>query len=283
MRRSGRSRPSVKPHRAAQPSVVVAFRRPRPLDQAAEHDAVAFGQARFERAEDAHAASPGCGAPAHDTAGKRRRKQFDIIGFLDEKTRGGLAGCEFVECVGKLLAVGAGQGCLGAAVARQCGENVAMARGKFAERMSFLAEVFERRRSALASRVDQVPRRRQVRARSDPCADRKDADRRLCGFCARENSSARAQAAAARTRPRAAQDRALERGDGVLCSPSRSSGCLSKASSVTGGAPSSAAAAASRAKIPAGVSASASPPESSAAMFQRAARRARGGRARDPA
>ena len=47
----------------------------------------------------------------------------------------------------------------------------------------------------------------------------------------------------------------------AFCSPSRSNGCLSKARSVTGGVPSSATAAASRAKIPAGVSASASPPE----------------------
>ena len=52
--------------------------------------------------------------------------------------------------------------------------------------------------------------------------------------------------------------------------PSRSSGCLSSASSVTGAKPCSAASAASRAKIPAGVSASASPPESSTAIFQRA-------------
>ena len=45
---------------------------------------------------------------------------------------------------------------------------------------------------------------------------------------------------------------------------------LEQASSVTGASPSRAASAASRAKMPAGVSASASPPESSAAMFQRA-------------
>ena len=52
--------------------------------------------------------------------------------------------------------------------------------------------------------------------------------------------------------------------------PSRCNGCLSKASSGTGSSSPSAASAASRAKTPAGVSASASPPESSAAMFQRA-------------
>ncbi len=52
--------------------------------------------------------------------------------------------------------------------------------------------------------------------------------------------------------------------------PSRISGCLSSASSVTGGRPSIAASAASRANTPAGVSASASPPESSTVMLQRA-------------
>src|SRR5271169_1323904 len=36
------------PHRPAQPGVVIAFRRPGTLDQAAEHDAVAFSQSRFE-------------------------------------------------------------------------------------------------------------------------------------------------------------------------------------------------------------------------------------------
>ena len=47
------------------------------------------------------------------------------------------------------------------------------------------------------------------------------------------------------------------------------SGCLSSASSVTGGRPFSAASAVSRAKTPAGVSASASPPESSTGTSQR--------------
>ena len=51
--------------------------------------------------------------------------------------------------------------------------------------------------------------------------------------------------------------------------PSRHSGCFSSASSVGGSSPFAAASAASRAKIPADVSISASPPESSNARFQR--------------
>ena len=77
---------------------------------------------------------------------------------------------------------------------------------------------------------------------------------------------------AAGARTRAAQHGAFERSDGAFAMPAprRSSGCLSSASNVTGASLPSAASAASRANIPAGVSASASPPESSAAMFQRA-------------
>ena len=51
--------------------------------------------------------------------------------------------------------------------------------------------------------------------------------------------------------------------------PRRSNGCLSKARRFTGASPPSAASAARRANTPAGVSASASPPESSTATFQR--------------
>ena len=99
--------PERKPHRPAQPSVIVAFRRPRSFDETAEHDAIALGQARFERAQDSDAQS-GLRLTTHHTAGKRRRKQFDIVGCLDGKTGSGLAGREFVERLGKLLAVAAG-------------------------------------------------------------------------------------------------------------------------------------------------------------------------------
>jgi hypothetical protein len=45
------------PHRAAEPCIHPAFGRPGPFDQAAEHDAIAVGQARLEQAENAHALS----------------------------------------------------------------------------------------------------------------------------------------------------------------------------------------------------------------------------------
>ena len=58
--------------------------------------------------------------------------------------------------------------------------------------------------------------------------------------------------------------------DDTAPASNRHIGCLSSASIVTGGSPSSAASAASRANTPAGVSASASPPESSTGTFHRA-------------
>ncbi len=68
----------IKPHRPAEPGVGIAFRRPGPLDETAEHDAVALGQARFKRTEDTHAQSR-LRRPAHDPANERRGEQFDII------------------------------------------------------------------------------------------------------------------------------------------------------------------------------------------------------------
>ena len=106
--------PERKPHRPAQPSVVVAFRRPRSFDETTEHDAIVLGQARFERTEDLDAQSR-LRLTADHAASKRCRKQFDVIGCVDGKTGSGLAGCEFIEHLGKLLAVAAGQrNCCGA-------------------------------------------------------------------------------------------------------------------------------------------------------------------------
>ena len=74
--------PERKPHRAAQPGVGIALGRPGAFDQAAEHDAVALGQTRFERPENAHAQVRLRRLP-HDAARERGGKQFDIVGFGD--------------------------------------------------------------------------------------------------------------------------------------------------------------------------------------------------------
>ena len=69
----------LEPHRAAEPGVGLALRRPGSFDQAAEHDAIAVGEPRLERPEDAHAHA-GLGGATHDAAGKGGGKQFEIVG-----------------------------------------------------------------------------------------------------------------------------------------------------------------------------------------------------------
>ena len=59
--------PELKAHRTAEPGIGAALRRPRAFDQAAKHDAIVRGQARFQEAEDAHA-----------RAGMRRRAHHAV-------------------------------------------------------------------------------------------------------------------------------------------------------------------------------------------------------------
>ena len=148
-----------------------------------------------------------------------------------------------------------------------------MALGQFAQRIRFPSQIFERRHRLAEPRNEIGGGGKFAVGQIGARIGMMQIDRLLATIFAELFAKIRqrqCKSSTACARPWAAQDRALERGDGSCARPSRSSGCLSKARSVTGGAPSSAAAAASRAKIPAGVSASASPPESSAAMFQRA-------------
>ena len=132
--------------------------------------------------------------------------------------------------------------------------------------------------SALASRSTSVGGSIKLAARTVRCGDRNDADRPARGdgifrAVARKLASACDRPRAAGARPRPAQYREFERRDGAAAdraARAAAADACSRASKVTGAIPSSAAAAARRAKMPAGVSASASPPESSAAIFQRA-------------
>ena len=64
-------KPEIKPHRPAEPGIGSAFRRPSAFDQAAEHDAVAVGEARFDGAENAHARAGHAAAAA--PPGRRAR------------------------------------------------------------------------------------------------------------------------------------------------------------------------------------------------------------------
>ncbi len=143
MRRSGRSSPSCEPHRAAEPRIGIAFRRPGAFDKAAKHNAVAFGETRFEKSENAHAKARPRRA-AHDAPGKGCGEKLDIFGRRNGQAGGGFATREFVERVCKSLAIAAGERGLGALAARQRSDNVAMARGEIAQGMGFAPETFER-------------------------------------------------------------------------------------------------------------------------------------------
>ncbi len=131
-------------HRPAEPGVGRRFRRPGAFDQAAEHHAIAVGEPRLERTEDTHAHAR-LRRPAHHAAGKRHGKQLDVVVRRDDHTSRGIARRHFVERSGKLGAGRPGKGDLVAAVPRQRGHHVAMARGKIAERARVLPGRFERR------------------------------------------------------------------------------------------------------------------------------------------
>ncbi len=161
---------------------------------------------------------PGCGGAPHDAVGKRRGKQFDIVGRLDAKTGGGIAGCEFIECAGELCAVAARRS---ATASPSCCDSAATtSRWRSASSLSgySLLPRLSSGASASAEPCDEVRGGGKFGFRSDRCADRKDADRpaRRGGIfrAGRENwSSALRQAGGAGARPRTAQDGALERCD----------------------------------------------------------------------
>ena len=257
----------IEPHRATEPGIGAALRRPGAFDQPAEHDAIAVGQARFEQAEDAHAqARRAAGGARHCRPARRRTVRHNPT-----LTTASLAADGLVASSSSASASFAPSGPMNAACSPSCSERAAsMSRCRAASSL-------KRERSS-AGPFQRLQRRGEFRhkalgfpdlgRRSDTCADRTGAD---VSLTARSVLSARARPAVPRL-GRGPRSTARSRRS-VACrwslAPSRSSGCLSNASSVTGSTPATAACAASRAKIPAGVSASGSPPVSSTAIFQR--------------
>jgi hypothetical protein len=65
----GQIESEIEPHRAAEPGVGAALRRPSAFDQSAKHNPVAVGQTRFKQAENPHAQAR-AQRQAHDTAGQ---------------------------------------------------------------------------------------------------------------------------------------------------------------------------------------------------------------------
>ena len=94
-------KPEIEPHRTAEPRIGPAFRRPGAFDQAAEHDAVALGEARFDGAENAHPRA-GTRRRPHHPVRQRGGEQLDVVGCVDEERGRRLARCQFVERIRKL-------------------------------------------------------------------------------------------------------------------------------------------------------------------------------------
>ena len=272
MRRSGRSRPSAwRMGRLSQGSAA-RLRRPDAFDQAAEHDAVDGLQPRFERAVDAHAHVGLLRAAAPRDPAIAVAEQLGIVRRRDDEAGVGARSRDVVECLVELRAVVAGEG----APARRARRAQARRRprgGARRVRRSGAARWTSLRaaRARPSSRSTSVGGGVELAVASGACADRSDADRI---FLASKLAELRRKVASACARPAvpacgrgprstARSSAATARACAPSAAPSRVSGCLSSASSVTGARPPSAASAASRANTPAGVSASASPPESS--------------------
>ena len=128
----GQIQSELDPHRAAEPGVGAALRRPRALDQSAEHDAVAVGQPRFEQAEDTNPQAR-AHRRAHDIAGQYSREQLDIVGRRHRQTRRRRTGGKLVQDVREFRPVRPNQRHLLAIVLRKCRKHFAMPLGKFAQ------------------------------------------------------------------------------------------------------------------------------------------------------
>ena len=169
-------------HRAAEPGVGPAFRRPCSLDESPENHAIAFGQPRFERPEDAHP-QPRPRRPPHDAVGKGGGKQLDVVGRRDGEDGGGFTDRKLIERLREPAAVRTSEGALATAVRRQRRQHLAVAGRHVAQRAAAPGRGL-RAASAPQPGGKRDRRRPQARRRSKRYADRKRADRPLpcCGI-----------------------------------------------------------------------------------------------------
>ena len=189
-----------------------------PFDQPAEHDAVALGEPRLERPEDAHARAA-LRRPAHHAPGQRGGEKLDIVGRRNGEVAGGSARRQFIECVRKPRAVGTGEDAFLLAVARQRGQHIAMARGHVAQRPCFPADTFERRQRGGEPAHEFAGGRKLAIGEIDARIGGVQIDLLLAAEFLQLGSQGldrAGKAGAAAARARATQDRALKRGDGTL-------------------------------------------------------------------
>ena len=266
------------PHRPAQPRIDSRRRRPDAFDQAAENQTGRNASAALPAGRRCVVETPTRFGPAHDAIGEQGLEGFGII--ARQRDDAGLV---------------AGISSKALASALPCGPSNAARchRRRSSSAHQHLAMTSDRSRrgraaawparlssgaSAAAKRVRSVARPDRAHRRAIARAARRDAAararraracrvrREIAKTPGRDLSSA--AAAGCRVGPPAPAS-AIARCQAPGPSPNRSSGCFSSDSSVAGSSPAVAASAASRAKMPAGVSTSASPPESSNGRSQR--------------
>ncbi len=91
-------------HRPAQPGIVARLRRPHAFDEAADDDAIGFGETRFQRTIDAQCRGQQL-ARAHDLVAERDLEQLGIIDQRGEEAGRLLARNQGFERVGQRLAI----------------------------------------------------------------------------------------------------------------------------------------------------------------------------------
>ena len=268
------------PHRPAQPRIDPRRRRPDAFDQPAENDAVGLRQPRFQLAVDVQLRARRL--PAAARCGRRTRS-----GTLPDSRRARPSGrlapaCRADRRTRTPAPIPAGLRSRRRRRAGRATARSATSRWRFASSAKSCGfdalRAFERRpapsaSAAISACADRVRSSLSRGPRLGTMQRGRLAAAELGELIAEAREIAR-QPAAAGLRPGAAQQRQFERLDrrrlkAPCAPPSRHSGCFSSASSVGGSSRFAAASAASRAKMPAGVSISASPPESSNSRFQR--------------
>ncbi len=267
------------PHRPAQPRIDPRRRRPDAFDQAADDDAIGLRQPRFQRAVDFQM-NVGPLRPPHHAVGKRGLENFRIVRQLDHQAALRAFAEQIIERRGQRRSL--------ADPRRPARRHARRATARSARRDG-VAPVRQNRAASRDRDFPAEPARvcSWAISRCAPSSSSSVSLARGSERCSEDvvparsffSSSAEARevlrqsaasrlAAACRAAARVRAPRsAFLKAPGAA--PSRHSGCFSSASSVGGSSCRAAASAASRAKIPAGVSISASPPESSKARFQR--------------
>ena len=146
----GQIESELEPHRAAEPGVGAALRRPRAFDQIRRARRGRCRSAALRAGRGYEPAGPGARRAAGQRAGQRRREQLDIVGRRHRQTRRRRTGGKLVEDVRELRPIRPNERHLLAIVLRKCRKHFAMPLGKIAQ--------WQRRRAGCLQRSP-APRR----------------------------------------------------------------------------------------------------------------------------